>query len=115
MLGPDGDLILCCLNRFSVLPSLLMIYQSSLLENVVEKDVQDDVMPGIDLTAHSLAAAHGVLRVERKPSLAAPTSCLSLLFGNHFFPLSNKKEVLLNLTYHFQGLGGCNSVSATSS
>ena len=40
---------------------LLVGDQSSLFEDVVQEDIHDDVVAGVDLTAHSLAAAHNML------------------------------------------------------
>ena len=52
--------------------------QSSLDEDVVEEDVHHYVVPGTDLFRVFLAAANDELRVQRKPSLAAPTPRLGL-------------------------------------
>ena len=50
LFSPDGDLISCCRHCLPVIPLLLVGNQPSLLEDVVEEDVDQDVVPCIDLS-----------------------------------------------------------------
>ena len=106
MFGPDGDLVSHRSHCLSVFPFLLAIYQSSLDEDVVEKDVHDDIVAGCDPGAHFHAAAHNMLCIQRKPSLAAPTDRLRSPFRDQLLPLSNAEEVLLDFTNNFHRLWG---------
>ena len=51
-----------------------MGYESSLDEDVVEQNVDDCVMAGVDFAAHFSAVAHDVLCIERQPRLAAKST-----------------------------------------
>ena len=73
VLGPDGDFILGCSHGLPLLPLLLVGDQSSLDEDVVEEDVHDDVVAGVDLSYRLLAAENTVLRVQLQTHLAAPS------------------------------------------
>ena len=64
MLGPDGDLVSRRSHRLPLSPLLLVGNQSSLLEDVVEENVHDCVVSGVDLTAHLLAVADDLPGVE---------------------------------------------------
>ena len=83
----DGDLITGRPHRLAVLPPLLVGDQSSLFEGVVEEDVDDSVMAGIDLTADSgsnLRCASSSARA----SLAAPALRVHLLLRYKFLSSS---------------------------
>ena len=105
MLVPDSDIASRRSHRLPILPLLLVGDQSPLNEDVVQEDVHNDVVPCVDLSRNLPAATDDMLRVERNPGLAVPTSCLGLLRDN-FFPLPRTEEDLLYLPFHFQSLGG---------
>ena len=89
MLGPDGDLVVGRLYNFPIIPLLLVGDQSSLDEDVVEEDIDDIIVTGVDLSGNSLAATDDVLCVQRQSCLAAPTFCLRLLLGDQLLPFPN--------------------------
>ena len=72
MLCPDRDFVSGSPHHLPVLPLLLVSDQSSLDEDVVEEDVQNDVMPGDDFTTNISAVADDVLGIEHHSSYAAP-------------------------------------------
>ena len=80
--------------------------QSSLDEDVVEEDVHDNVVPGIDLRTYPLTAADDVLCIEGRPGLAAPAHCLRSLLCDHLSPLPDTEEVLLDLPDDLHRLWG---------
>ena len=82
-----------------------MCDQSSLDEDVVQDDVDDDVMAGTNLSGNILAAVDGVLGIEREPSISAPASRLRRLLGNELLPLHNAEEVFQNIPYDLHCLG----------
>ena len=102
--GPDCDLIRWCPHHLPVLPLLLTSDQSSLDEDVVQEDVDDDVMTGVDLTRDSFAAAYDVIGVEREPCFAAPAFGLGFFLGDQLSPLPNAEEVLLDFPDDFHRL-----------
>ena len=71
-------------------------------EDVVEEDVHDNVMPGVDVTAHLSAATHDVFGVEGESCLAAPTLRFGPLLGNQLPSLADAKEILLDFPDDFQ-------------
>ena len=76
--------------------------QSSLDKDVAEEDV-DDVVAGIDLATHLLAAADDVLH-SVAARLAAPAHRLNIFLCYQLIPLPNIEEVLLDLPDHLHGL-----------
>ena len=104
MLGHNSDFVLRGSHGLSIIPLLLVGDQSSLDEDVVEEDVDDDVVAGVDLTTHPLAVADDVLGIESRPCFAAPTDRLSLFLCGQFFPFPNAEEILLYLPDHLQCL-----------
>ena len=86
MLGPDGDLVLWCLHHLSVLPILLTCGQTSLYEDVVEKDIYHDVVAGVDFGANFPAAGNDVPCVERQSCFAAPTLRFRLFLCDELSP-----------------------------
>ena len=80
MLGSDGDLVAGRSDRLPVFPLLLVGDQSSLHQNVVEEDIHDNVVPGVDLSGDFPAAADDVLGIELEPSSAAPALVSTLFF-----------------------------------
>ena len=78
--------------------------QSSLHQDVVEKDVDDDVVAGVDLAAYLLSAADYILGIQRQASLAAPALCVRLLLGDQLIPFPHAKEVFPDLSDHFHRL-----------
>ena len=98
----------CCHHSLPLIPPLLVGDQPSLFEDIIEKDVDDDIMAGIDICADSLRTAHDVLRVQRKPGLFAPAFCRRPPLSDQFHSPPNTQDVLLNLLHHLQGL--CSTV-----
>ena len=72
MLSPDGDLVIHAPNHLAVRSLLLVGDQSSLFEDLVEEDVDNNIVPGVDLSRYLSAAAHDMSRIERQPCFAAP-------------------------------------------
>ena len=72
MLRPDCDLVARRSHRLQVIPLLLVGDQSSLDEVVVEEDVDNDVVAGVDLPKYILTEADYMLWVQRQARLAAP-------------------------------------------
>ena len=89
MFGSNGDLVSCRPHHLPIVPLLLVGDQPSLDEDVVEEDVDDIVVTGVDLSGNSLAATDDVLCVQRQSCLAAPTFCLRLLLGDQLLPFPN--------------------------
>ena len=106
MFSPDGDLITGGPDHLPLFPLLLVGYQSSLGEDVVQEDVHHKVMAGVDLTTHLPTAASNMLGVEMKSCVSAPTPGLSLLFGDELSPLPDTQEVLLYLPDELHRLCG---------
>ena len=71
MLSSDGDFICWSLHNRHVLPLLFMEDQSSLNQHVIQEDIDDDVVAGVDFGTYIPAATYDVLGVQRKPSVAA--------------------------------------------
>ena len=69
----------------TVFPLLLVGDQSSPNKDVVEEDVYDDVVAGVDLTTHPLAATDDVLCIQLRPGSAAEVRRLSLLLDDISF------------------------------
>ena len=78
--------------------------QSSMNWDVVDEDVDDDVLAGVDLATHPLAATYDVLRVQGLSRLAAQTYRLCSFLRDELLPLPDAEEVLLDLPDHLQGL-----------
>ena len=79
---------------------------SSLDHNVVEEDVHDYVVSGVDVTAYLSAATDDVLRRQLSPGLAAETCRLRLFLRYQLLPLPHAEEVLLNLPNYLHRLRG---------
>ena len=103
MLGPDGDLISGRPHHLPVFPLLLVGDQSSLDEDVVQEDVDDDVVPGVDFSRHFSAASDDVLRVEWQTIFAAGARGLSPFLCDQFLPLAHAEEVFLDFPDHLHG------------
>ena len=104
MFCSDCDLVCLRPDHLAVLPLLLTSDQSSLDEDIVQEDVDDDVMTGVDLTRDSFAAAYDMIGVEREPCFAAPAFRLCPFLGDHLSPLPDAEEVLLDFPDDFHRL-----------
>ena len=58
LLGSHSDLVCCCSHRLPVIQPLIMVNQSSLGGDVVEKGVHQNSVVGADIHTDFLAAAH---------------------------------------------------------
>ena len=56
MLGPDGDLVVGRPHHFPLFPLRFVGDKSSLDEGVVQDDIDDEVMPFVDLIGHSCSS-----------------------------------------------------------
>ena len=74
MFRSDGYLVVWRSHHLPLVPALLVANKSSLNEDVVQENVHDIVMAGVDLAAHLPAAADDVFRVQLRPGLAARMS-----------------------------------------
>ena len=64
MFRSDGYLVVWRSHHLPLVPALLVANKSSLNEDVVQENVHDIVMAGVDLAAHLPAAAEEVLCIE---------------------------------------------------
>ena len=73
MFGANGDLVGFRPNHLPFFPLLFVGDESSLFEDVVEGDVDNDVVAGVDVADHLHTATGDVLRVQQCSScFAAP-------------------------------------------
>ena len=74
---------------------------SSLIEDVVQEDIDDRVVAAVDLSCYSLASTYDVLSIQWQPRLASPACGFGLFLCNELFPLPHAEEVLLDFSNHF--------------
>ena len=107
MLRSDGDLVPGTLHHLPFFPPLFVGYETSLDENVVQEDIDDNIMPVVDLSRHFPAATYDMLRVQSLLGLAAPSHYFRSLLCYQLLPLANTEEVLLDLPDNFHCFWGC--------
>ena len=104
MFCPDGDLIGLCSHHLPVLPLLFVFYQSSLVEYVVEKDLDNDIVAGVDFTSRLSAATYDVFRVQMLSSPATPTLGFRFLPSDQLLSSPNTLEIYLDFPDPLQRL-----------
>ena len=70
MLHSDGDLIIGRLHNLPLIPLLLVGDELPLFDDIVQEDIDDYIVPGVDFGAY-FPAAYDVLGVQRQPGFAA--------------------------------------------
>ena len=88
--------------------------QSSLDEYVLEVDIHNVVVPGVDISAHFYTAAHDVFSIKGQPLLAAKAPWLRS-FCDQRSPLPNIEDFLLDLPGNLHCFWVCNLMSSKSS